>query len=39
MLVCGPLHVEHQMRGDGALSALGPDGRLKEGSSRPVKMR
>jgi hypothetical protein len=30
MLVCGPLHVERQVRGDGALSALGPDGALRE---------
>jgi hypothetical protein len=30
MLICGPLHVERQVRGDGALSAVGPDGTLLE---------
>jgi pimeloyl-ACP methyl ester carboxylesterase len=30
MLVCGPLNVERQVRGDGALSAVGPDGALLE---------
>ena len=30
MLVCGPLSVEHQMRGDGAVSALGANGELLE---------
>ena len=30
MLVCGPLSAEHQLRGDGALTAIGPDGRLLE---------
>jgi hypothetical protein len=30
MLVCGPLGVERQVRGDGALSALGADGALLE---------
>src|SRR6476620_5128988 len=30
MLVCGPLGVERQVRGDGALSAVGADGALLE---------
>ena len=30
MLVCGPLSVERQVRGDGALSAVGADGALLE---------
>ena len=30
MLVCGPLSAERQLRGDGALSAIGPDGQLLE---------
>jgi len=33
MLVCGPLSAERQVRGDGALSAIGPDGALLEGAS------
>ena len=33
MLVCGPLSVERQVRGLGALSAIGPDGALIEGAS------
>jgi hypothetical protein len=30
MLICGPQSVERQVRGDGALSAVGPDGALLE---------
>ena len=30
MLVCGPLAVEAQARGTGALEAIGPDGALLE---------
>jgi hypothetical protein len=33
MLVCGPLSAERQVRGLGALSAIGPDGALVEGAS------
>jgi len=33
MLVCGPLSIARQARGDGALSAIGPDGALLEGAS------
>jgi hypothetical protein len=32
MLVCGPLSAERQVRGLGALSAIGPDGALIEGA-------
>jgi hypothetical protein len=30
MLVCGPLSAERQVRGDGALAAIGADGTLLE---------
>lgn len=33
MLVCGPLSAERQVRGDGALFAIGADGALIEGDS------
>lgn len=33
MLVCGPLSAERQVRGDGALFAIGADGALIEGAS------
>ena len=33
MLVCGPLSVETQVRGDGALAAIGPDGALLQKAS------
>ena len=33
MLVCGPLSAERQVRGLGALSAIGPDGTLLESAS------
>ena len=33
MLVCGPLSAERQVRGLGALSAIGPDGALLESAS------
>jgi pimeloyl-ACP methyl ester carboxylesterase len=36
MLICGPLTAERQVRGDGALSAIGTDGRLLEMPRAPA---